>query len=600
MNSIPAAEVPKPAIQEALALHREGKHELAMERYVAILQQNPGDIDALYYIAMLALQQGQIAEGLRVIQRALDLSPSQARLHNLKGQAHLRLNEDEAALESFGRAIEADPAFADAYGNRGTLLSEMDRPAEALADFDRALALRPDNPEDHCNRGSALADLGGFDEALAAFNRAIELMPALAPAYFNRADIFRRRGSIAEALGDYDKTIELMADYPAAHGNRGLMLKELGRLEEAKASIERALAIDPKFAEGCVNRANVAFEQGLMDDAKADYRRALDAQPDMAEANHGLALTCLATGDWDTGFRLYEAREKLKTPPYLAMPHPRWTPDAPTSERLVLLCEQGLGDMIQFARFAPLLAGRGFDVTLLAPHSMRRLLSTLDGVSVPDLTKAAAADGRPIRWLPLMSAPGALGVRPDGVPQNVPYLAAEPERIERWHAWLGRDGFKIGINWGLGSVRSWFGRRREIPLAAFAPLLDIPGVRLISLQSGPPAQEIAAVHFRDRIEVPDADSNPEAESFLDAAALMANLDLVVSCDTSIVHLAGALARPVFTALPQVPDWRWLQHREDTPWYPTMRLFRQSKPQDWSGVFARIAAAVAEIASAQRR
>ena len=157
------------AIQEALALHREGKHELAMQRYVAILQQNPANVDALYYVAMLALQQGQFAEGLKVIERAIELSPSQARLHNLKGQAHLRQNEDDDALRSFGRAIEVDPAFPDAYGNRGTLLSEMGRAAEAVADFDRALALRPNNPEDHCNRASALADLGGLDEALAGF-----------------------------------------------------------------------------------------------------------------------------------------------------------------------------------------------------------------------------------------------------------------------------------------------------------------------------------------------------------------------------------------------------------------------------------------------
>jgi ADP-heptose:LPS heptosyltransferase len=186
------------------------------------------------------------------------------------------------------------------------------------------------------------------------------------------------------------------------------------------------------------------------------------------------------------------------------------------------------------------------------------------------------------------------------VPAKVPYLAAEPERIERWDAWLGRGGFKIGINWGLGAARNWFDRRRDIPLAAFAPLAEIAGVRLISLQHGSATQQIAGVPFRDKIEVPDADANPAAGSFVDAAALMTKLDLVVSCDTSIAHLAGALARPVFTALPQVADWRWLTGRDDTPWYPTMRLFRQTTPGEWSDVFAWIAAAAGEMASAQRR
>ena len=425
-------------------------------------------------------------------------------------------------------------------------------------------------------------------------------MPAMAPAYFNRSEVLVRLGRPAEALRDCDRAIELYPELAGAHCHRGIALKVLGRLDEALASLDRALALDPKLTDAFVNRANIALEQGRLDDAKADYQRALEARPQSPEANHGLALACLTEGDWETGFGLYEAREKLKSQPYKPLPYPRWTDDAPASERLVLLCEQGLGDMIQFARFAPLFAARGYDVTLLAPESMRRLLSTLDGVTVAGIGGTRPLNGKPIRWLPLMSAPGALGVRPDGVPGQVPYLAAEPARIERWDAWLGRDGFKIGINWGLGSARNWFGHRRDIPLAGFAPLAEIPGVRLISLQHGPPSQQIAAVPFRDKIEVPDADTNAAAESFLDAAALMTRLDLVVTCDTSLAHLAGALARPVFTALPQVADWRWLQGRDDTPWYPTMRLFRQSTAQGWSDVFARIAAAAAEMASAQKR
>ena len=595
----PPAESPQTRLQQAIALHRDGQHELAMERYVAILQQNPGNIDALYYVAVLAVQQGQIAEGLKVIGRALVAAPAQARLYNLQGQAHLRLNQDDDALKSFGRAIEVDPAFPDAYGNRGTLLSEMGRAAEAVADFDRALALRPNNAEDHCNRASAVADMGRFDEALAGFSRAIALMPAMAPAYFNRADVLRRLGRLPEALRDYEKMIELYPEHPPAHNNRALVLRELGRFDEAIASFERALELDPKFTEGLVNRANFAFEQGRLDDADNDYRRALQQQPELTEASHGRALTLLSKGEWTTGFALYDSREKLRAQPYKPLPYPRWTPDAPANERLVLLGEQGLGDMIQFARFAPLFAGRGFDVTLLVPEMIRPLLSTLEGVTVAALGEALEFGRKPVRWMPLMSAPAAFDVRPDNVPRHVPYLAADPALIERWSAWLGGDGFKIGINWGFGSVRNAF-RRRDIPLAAFAPLADIAGVRLISLQTGAPVQQIGAAPFRGKIETPEIDIKLAAGSFLDTAALMTRLDLVVTCDTSLAHLAGALARPVFTALPSVPDWRWLRDRDDTPWYPTMRLFRQSAPQSWTDVFARIAVAAAEMASAQQR
>jgi hypothetical protein len=248
-----------------------------------------------------------------------------------------------------------------------------------------------------------------------------------------------------------------------------------------------------------------------------------------------------------------------------------------------------------FSRFAPHLAKRGIDVTLLAPPQMRRLLSSLEGVTVAGMDDAPPVNGHPLRWLPLMSAPGVLGVRPDTMPAAVPYLAAEPARVEQWAASLGGGGLKIGINWGLGSARDWFGRLRDVPLVAFAPLADIPGVRLISLQKGPPLQDIARVPFGARIEQPGDDFDAGPDAFLDTAALMMSLDLIVTCDTSIAHLAGALGRPVFTALPSVADWRWLRARDDTPWYPTMKLYRQSAPGDWREPFARIATAVQQMA-----
>lgn len=598
MNSTEPAD----ALQEALALHRQGKHDLAMQRYVAILQKSPNNADALYYIAALALQQGQLAEGLKVIGRAVEVGAPQARLFNLKGQAHLRLNQDEAAVEAFGRAIETDPSFADAYGNRATLLCELDRAADAIADFDRALELRPNNPEDHCNRASAMADLGRYDEALAGFARAISLQPAMAAAYFNRADVLRRIGRLPEALRDYEQMIALHSNHPAAHSNRGLVLKELGRLDEAKASLQRALDIDPGFVEGLVNRGNLALEQGQPDAAAADYTSALGRQPEFAEAKHGLALAALHRGDWDKGFALYDAREKLRERPFKPLPLPRCSKDAPAAGRLLLLCEQGLGDMIQFSRFATVFAERGHDVTLLAPPSMTRLLSTLPGVTVAAAGDAPSGDDPATRWLPLMSVPSALGVQPDSIPGKVPFLSAEPERVARWAAWLGGDGFRIGINWsaGAGAGRGAFQKRRDIPLADFAPLAALPGVKLVSLQKGPALQQIATAAFRDTIMIPETDPDPAADNFVDTAALMQSLDLIVSCDTAVPHLAGALGRPVFTALPQVADWRWLRTGDTSPWYPSMRLFRQTTPKDWREVMARIAAAVAEMVSAQQR
>jgi hypothetical protein len=289
---------------------------------------------------------------------------------------------------------------------------------------------------------------------------------------------------------------------------------------------------------------------------------------------------------------------------YEPLPQPRWSGDAAAGEQLLLLCEQGLGDTIQFSRFAPLLAARGCDVTLLAPANMQRLLSTLEGVKVTSIADAPPVNGdslgKPARWIPLMSAPGVLGVRPDNIPGSAPYLKAEPARVENWSAWLGserfgNEGVRIGINWGIGTVPAWFSRQRDVPLMALAPLAEIAGARLISLQMGKPLSQVGGVPFAAKIEQPGDSFHADLGSFLDTAALMMSLDLIVTCDTSVAHLAGALGRPVFVALPAVADWRWLTGRDDTPWYPTMRLFRQDKPGDWGGVFARIAQAAAEMA-----
>jgi protein O-GlcNAc transferase len=246
MNPPPGPAGTQQALEDALALHRQGKHELAMQRYMAILQQDPRNVDALYYVAALVLKEGQHNEGLKIIQRALDVGSPQGRLYNLQGQAHLRLNQDEAALESFNAAIACEPDFADAYGNKANLLADMGRNEEALAAFDRALAVRPDNAEDVCNRATVLADLGRTTEALAGYDRAIAMLPSFAFAHFNRADILLRAGRLSEALWSYDRTIVLAPDMANAHRNRGVALKGLGRLDEAAASIARADALEKK------------------------------------------------------------------------------------------------------------------------------------------------------------------------------------------------------------------------------------------------------------------------------------------------------------------------------------------------------------------
>jgi tetratricopeptide (TPR) repeat protein len=524
-------------LQQGLFHHRRGELSLAMDRYTDVLRTNPENADALYYVAVVACQEGQYKEGAELARRAIAIGPPAARVHNLLGQAHDRLAQPLEAIKNYDKAIAIDPDFADAHGNRANILAEAGFPDEALKAFDRALSLKPNSVPDWLNRGALLQDIGRGAEALASYDKVVACDPLFAKAHANRA-------SVLKEMGQFDET-------------RGL--RNSPRYDEALAALDKAIEIDPQFAEAYLGRG----------------------------------LLKMLRGDWQAGFVDYEHRSNVGEPTYLPLPDERWDGAQRPGERVVLVTEQGLGDMIQFGRLGPLLAARGFDLTILCPKTMAPLLSTLAGVTIEIDADRLAQDKRPLRWLPLLSVPGVLGMEPASVPADVPYLSGTPDRIATWAKRLPSRVFKIGINWGAGHANNNSFVQRDIPLAAFAPLAALPGVQLISLQKGPAVGQIAEVAFGDRIMTLNADPDVAADFFLDTAAVMSQLDLVVTCDTSVAHLAGALARPVFTALPVIGDWRWLLGRDDTPWYPTMRLFRQDASLQWLPVFERMAAVIRE-------
>jgi tetratricopeptide (TPR) repeat protein len=523
-------------LQQGLFHHRQGQLEQALERYVEVLKGDPKNADALYYVAVVACQGGEYAEGIKLARRAISLGPPTARLHNLLGQALYREGDRLEAIKNFDTAIALDPNLADAHGNRANVLVDGGFADEALKSFDRALALNPDSAPDWLNRGVLLQSVGRYREALESFRKASTSAPDLA----------------------------------AAHLNRGNTLAELGHQVAAEGQPNA-----PQF-----------------DEAEAAYGEAIKLDRGLDEAFLGRGLLRMLRGDWERGFPDYEHRSNVGEPTFTPLPDARWEDELRPGEHIVLVTEQGLGDTMQFCRFAPVLAARGVTVTILTSKSMAPLLSSLTGVNIATEAEALA---RPLRWLPLGSLLGMLGIRPDNVPAAVPYLSAQPERIEAWRTRLG-SGFKIGINWGPGHFNYSSFAKRDIPLASFAPLAALPGVQLISLQKGTAAEQIAYVPFSDRIMTLNTDPDPAADFFLDTAAAMMGLDLIVTCDTSVAHLAGALARPVFTALPLISDWRWLLARNDTPWYPTMRLFRQDGERQWQSVFERMTLAVRHLMS----
>ena len=524
-------------LQQGLFHHRQGQIQQAMERYSEVLQKDPKNAEALYYVAVISCQEGQFKQGVDLVRKALTLVPPQARMLNLLGQALDRLGQPLEAIKALDQAIALDPKLAAAHANRANILIDAGMPIEALKSFDRAIELNPDQPTELINRGGLL-----------------ELV-----------------GRPQDALKDYDRAIALAPDVAEVHANRASVLKDLGLFALAGGATD-----SPHF-----------------DEAVASYTRAVKLKRSLHEAYASRGQLKLMRGDWAGGFADYDHRAELANPTYKALPDARWDGAAPRDgELLVLVAEQGLGDIMQFARFAPVLAALGHDVVVLVRKGMVPLLKTMKGISViSDIAELQSK--KPLRWAPLMSVPGMLGVTPETLPRDVPYLGVDPARVKAWAGKLGNAPFKIGINWTAGNADRTIAADRNIPLTAFKDIAALPGVELIALQKGHALGDIRGVAFRDKIRTIEADMNADSDFFLDTAAAISHLDLVVGCDTSVVHLAGALGKPVFTAVPVISDWRWMLSRDDSPWYPTMRVFRQDATAQWGPVFARIAAAVRE-------
>jgi tetratricopeptide (TPR) repeat protein len=625
-------------LQDGLDMHRRGAVAEAAARYSQILTFEPKNVDAICLLGVAKMELKGFAESVDLLRKAVKLAPKHAPAHNFLGTALKETGRTDAALASFNRAISHQPDLMDAYVNRAGLLMVLNRWAEAIETYDRALALRPIFFQGWCNRGVALERMGRLEEAIASYDRALALRSDLTAAHANRGNALAGLGRHQAAVESFDRALATNPDFAEVHLNRGNSLTRLAQGEEALGSYARALAIRADMAEAHFGRALVYRDQtrfeeevqcldraiefnrngavramyhmyraealnqlGRFDEAFVEVERAVQAAPDDDQILFGVSLIELLHGRWLEGWRRYERRIPLKVGVPDGFSPPAWPPwrgERLQDELLVLRGEQGLGDHLMFSCFAADLAKRGNRIALWVKPALAPLLRTVPGVERVVSDVAALEDCSDVRWTSMMSVPGLLGITPDTVPRNGPFLAAEPERVAAWKERLGSHGFKIGIAWQNAGA-SHLDKLRSIPLREFAPLCDIPGVRLISMQKGRGVEEIPAVAFGERIETLGHGFDESGGAFVDSAAVMMNLDLVVTPCNAIAHLAGALGRPTFVALMRVPEWRWLLEREDSPWYPATRLFRQSTAGDWPEVFARIAEAVCTRASQGR-
>jgi tetratricopeptide (TPR) repeat protein len=573
-------------------------------------------------------QAGNLAAAAEIYRQVLSAEPRQLDALHLLGLASHQMGRSDQALHYLGEALRLKPGFPEAHYNLGNVLRDLGRPAEAAASYARAVQYRPDYAEAHFNLGNTLHEQQQLAAAAEAFRRALECRPNYLKALNNLGNTLLDLNRPAEAAECYQQSLRLNANYAKGYSNLGHALRQLNRLEESVAACRRSLELEPENPEALNNLAAALMDQGTMEAALAAFDRALEVRPDYAEAHMNRAMAWLLAGD-ERGWAEYEWRWQSKAFVPRGFAQPRWDGSPPAGRSILVHAEQGLGDTLHFVRYVPALAARGGRVLFECPAALHRLLSSVPGIdrllpagsplpefevhapllSLPYLLskEVGAADrnsgefrysdeDRPVAEF-ARTPPGGLGVDILSHAASVPYLSADPGLVERWRHELAQiEGFKVGINW-QGNPDHPKDKQRSIPLAEFLPLAAIEGVRLLSLQKGHGIEQLAGLSDPDLIVDLGSRLDVASGAFMDTAAVLLSLDLVITSDTALAHLAGALGVPVWVALPTAPDWRWQLDGDDTPWYPSMRLFRQTEHGDWPGVFRRISAALESLVQA---
>lgn len=581
-------------IQQAVALHQRGELDKAEALYTKVLSKFPRHFQALYLLGMLELHRKNHKEALELIDAALKINPTH--IDALFDRATI-LEDTERyteALRAYDLVLALKSDFTEALYRRGNVLRAMKRHMEALDCYKRVLAVKPDHAQAWLKQGNSLNDLGRLREALTCYEKAVEAAPEYPEALFNLANTLKEFDRLDEAMATYDKVLKIEPDFSEAIANRAFLLVGQNRLEEALAAYDHALQLMPDSTEALYNRAATLEELQRYDEAIQAYGRVPQNDPNFQSARWNTALANLKLGNLETGWRQYEQRwqteQMRKTQRYFSQP--LWLGQESLLGKTILVhSEQGFGDTLQFVRYVPLLAERGARVILQVQPALKPLLAKVKGVAV----LLATGEQPPAFDLhcPLMSLPLALETFALSDIPNQTYLAADPAKSESWRVRLGdKHKPRVGLVWSGSNPRanSPASKRldavRSVPFGALSPLLQNDAVDYYALQVGEEALMQLRMHG-DGKRV--ADYSRELHDFSDTAALIDNLDLVISVDTAVAHLAGAMGKPVWLLNRHNPDWRWLLERSDSPWYPSMRIFRQSKAGDWSDVIRQVQA-----------
>ncbi len=565
-----------------IAAMRDGNILTAQALCRQALEANPDDPERLILMALVCFNAGQFDHAVEWAARAIRIDPRPDYLTTL-GTALLNAGRRDEAASVFDKAVQLKPEDAGLWSNLGDALVAVGRCAEAILCFRRTFELDPQRGNAAFKAGGLLREMGQHDEALACFDASSRLQPGHSPTLQLRALTLDALGRHEEALHDNLRAAELEPDNPAVLNGVGYDLMQFGRHAEALRWLDRALQVQPDYVKAIHNKALSLFQLNRLDEARVVFERLMDVDGQNPEAIWDFALLQMITGDFEAGWAGREARFNLPsvTVRYPQFDQPRWHGHEPLEGKTVLLyADEGIGDSIQFARYAPMVAQLGARVVLVVEQAVRPLLTDLSGVA------ACLSKSDPLPpfdfHCPICSLPLAFRTRLNTIPAARSYLPApSPDRILTWDERLGaHDRLRVGLVWS-GNPNHSNDRNRSMPISVLMPLMDVDAT-FISLQRDPRQADRTALANSGIVDL-----TSYLTDFVETAALVSCLDLVITVDTSVAHLAGGLGRPTWILLPFAPDFRWLTERSDSPWYPSVRLFRQTETRDYADVIARV-------------
>lgn len=569
-------------IQKTIDHYQKGNFKQAENICRAILELEPENAFVLNFLGVLFYQQGNYDSAIDSIKKALYYDPNNPDIYNHLGSLLKAKGEPGEAITCYHKALKLNPLDADIYFNLGNAFVMKGQLDEAINCYKKAIQYNPNFAAAYNNLGNTLQEQKRYNEAITQYQIALQISPDLADAHINLGNIYLERGQYNEAIKHYQETLKLNPSQFESYLHLGTIFQKQGKLDEAIQCYQKAIQLNPQFAGNYYNLGIAFQDKRLLNEAFGAYRKTIELDPDFAEAHFSISWLNLLLGNFKEGWKGYEWRWKLKEAYQRNLSQPIWDGSDIKGSTILLHAEQGLGDTIQFIRYAPLVAQGGAKVIVECQKELTQLLKNTEGVHqivsygelLPDFN---------VRF-PLLSLPLVFNTTLESIPAKIPYLSADSIDVEKWRERIKNDNenIKIGLVWA-GSTTIRKEGYYSCSLETFAPFARLNDIALYSLQKGQGSEQVVRPPNGMKL----IDYTEDMHDFSDTAAFIINLDLIISVDTAVAHLAGALGKPVWTLLRFSPEWRWMLDRTDSPWYPTMRLFRQPAPGDWGSVVEKI-------------